>query len=240
MPLVLDDLITELKVHAPVGVSVPREPDSSDVREATIQRWAEDAAQAINSRRGKTTRLETTITVVADQELYDLPGDAREVVGLIRATNAPQGTTKVLDIPRQTQALGYGGAFGHLPTGQTISGSIDLLNRQALARTRREDDHDLHQGQLRLLFPLVAGEKIVVRYMVIDRDFTALPTDYFTLVHTYLLYQNIEWHLGKYPSNLSQDADRLVDEGQGSLFRRRAELVRVWREGLGAIGLEAN
>lgn len=238
MTIEIDQLIDELKIHAPIGVEVPRDPNTNLVSESTIERWAADAAQAINERRGKTTTKETTVTLVADTVDYALPADCRDVIEIQRR-HATVQSTSVLGIP----VSGYNGPtfspFGNLPTGQEVSPALDAINRSRLAITEREDDFELIGGQLRLLFPIDAGEVIVVRYRAIDRSYAEVGDDRFTAILTYLLYQNLEWWLGKHGASIAQDHDALVPGELGTLYRRKAELESKWYLALNSIGPEA-
>lgn len=239
MTIDIATLTAELRAYAPVGVSLPRDDDGTE-RDSTLLRWAQDAAGVINAKRGKTTVLETTITIVENQELYDLPSGARGVVGIRRGTNAPQGTTKILDVPIQGTAFGFG-QFGNLPSGQEVGGALDVINRQRLERVRREDDWDLLEGQIRFLFPMVEGEKIVVRYRIVDRDLASIPDDYFELLFTYMLWKNLDWFIERNAASVSMDADHFTESGgMSNLFRRRAQLERTWTAGINSIGQEAD
>lgn len=238
MTIELAQLVQELQVHAPMGVEVPRDPDTNEVRELTIQRWAQEAARQINHRRGRTTVLETTITCVEDQQEYDLPAACRKVVRIERVAAQPRSTVEILGVPQQGPFLGFG-EVGHIPSGQEISGAIDMIDRMRLQRVRREDQFSIFGGQLRLLFPIVDGEVIKVTYRAVDRTLAALPDDRFDLVMIYLQVRNLDWFIGKH-AHLSVSDDTFGDEGMAALYRRRGELQEMWTSALNGIGPEAN
>lgn len=236
MAITIADLVAELKVFAPEGVELPRDIDDNEVREQTILRWAQDAAWKINEARGKTTIKQTTIETVAGQQDYALPADARTVRRIIREQLGRDST--VYDVPDQRTVIGAQ-PFGYLPSGQAISGALDLIGRQNLSRQRREDSYELFEGQLRLLFPIVAGETIRIEYQVVDRSLNSLPDDYFELVLTYLRWKALDWFLGKHGAGIISTGDSLADDSMAVLNRQMHGLERQWIAALNAIQRES-
>jgi hypothetical protein len=229
MTIAIQSLIDDLRVHAPMGIELPRNPDDNKVNVTVITRWAQDAAGALNGARGATTLKETTITTTADVQDYALPADCRSVVKIQRGFDAPAVSGVVLDVPiAQGPFLGYGN-FGNLPSGQEISPAIDLINRQRLVRNRREDQWEMFGGQLRLEFPTVDGEQIRVTYNAIDRSLASLPDDYFTPLLIYLRWQTLEWYVQKYGVAIAQDGDRLTSDRVAVLNRQARVLEERWQ-----------
>ena len=238
MSINIDSLVASLQSHAPIGVEVPRLVDSNDIDEDTITRWAEDAAQTINERRGKTTLKEVVLTMVADTTEYDLPSDCREVKRIVRRHATVQSST-ILGIPSQGINLGMG-PYGTLPTGQEVTPSIDAINRGRLVNTAREDEFELIGGQIRMLFPIEAGEEIKVRYTAVDRSFENLSDDRYTMILDYILIQNLDWFFGVHGTGLAQDGDSFGQTQTSVLFRRKRDLEERWLAALNSIGPEAN
>lgn len=235
MPLSIDLLIDELQVHAPTGVELPRDQDNQ-VRTITLQRWAEEAARRINERRETTTVLETTIAVVAGQDEYDLPAQAREVLGVTRqhGTRVAEDLIEVSGQP----ILGYA-PYGEIPSGQQVDASLDLVGRLSLARVIREDDFELIGGKLRLLFPLTAGENLVVTYRAIDGSLDSVPEDYFDKVLLYMRFRLLDWYVGVHGVNVAQDGAGFGIESMMNFRRLRDDLKRDWITELNSITREA-
>jgi len=233
--IALASLIAELKDRAPIGVEIPRDITDNSVNEDTIERWALDAAGKINERRGKTTSKETDITLVEDQQLYDLPANCRRVTGIVRGQLSD--THETLGVPRIEPALGFG-HFGSLPSGQEITPGLDVINRTRIQRLRREDTHELLEGQIRFTFPITAGEVVRVRYVEVDRTLASVPDDRFELIMVYLLERTLDRHIGRHGANISVENDSFVDEGMATLIRQRADKQAEWIAGLNAIGPE--
>lgn len=230
MTIALDNIIAEMKMYSPEGVSLPRNPADNEVAEETIERWAEDAAQAINERRGITTLKEMVITTQAGVQEYSVADNTREVVKIERQ-----------HARRPSAGLCDSTPFSALPTGQLISfhPSLDVIARQNAARTVREDDWEMFEGRIRFLFPTADGEKIRVTYRTIDRSLENVPEDRFSLVLTYCLWQNINWYVGKYGASIVQDGDRMGMEPLTALQRLARQLEHQWNNGLGGITSEA-
>lgn len=238
MAIELDKLVKALKQHAPLGTELPRDPDTNEVDEETIERWAQDAAGNINARRSRTTLKEAEITLVAGQQDYDLPDDAREVVRVDRGRDAPGRALTTLDIPLTSPAILTPAFMGSLPSGQEISPALDLIARQRLTQARREDDFELMDGGLRVLFDFAEGEIVRVRYKVIDRDFTGLGEDRFETILTYLRWKALDWYINKNAAG-SVGGDRAASDAIATLTRQERQLFGEWTTALGGIGPEA-
>lgn len=218
MAFSLNDIISELETYSPLGIVLPRDSDTNEVKQDTIDRWAKDITQQINQRRSKTTLKEATIVLVEGVQDYSLPGDCRTVKSIVRNDGNP----------RPTREFGgtdpfMGGAFagfGFLPTGQDISPSLDLIQRQQLRRVHQEDEWEMIGGKIRFNFCIAPDEKVRVVYEAIDRDFTLLPDDHFSLVIDYCRWAVLDWHIGK----TGGFDDRTNPEGMQIAFRQRAEL----------------
>lgn len=235
MTITLTALTKSLKMQSPTGIELPRDPERNDVHMPTIQRWVEDACGLLNAARRRTTLKETTITITADVQDYELPDAAREVVRIDRDADAPSNNTRILDIPfAQPPFLGYG-SFGSLPSGQEISPAIDLINRQRVVRNRREDSWQMFDGQIRFLFPCTEGEKVRVTYRVIDRSLANLPDDYYSHVLLYLRIQNLEFYLERNSAQIVSDGDRLLPDRIASLTRTKFDLATQWTGVLNSI-----
>lgn len=237
MTIAIADLISELKINAPVGLEIPRDPTTDAESTATMTRWAQDAAQQINERRNKTTLKETFITLVEGQTDYALPSGCR-MVDRIDRRHATVQSSEILGIPTQRYSYGLG-PFGTLPTGQEISPAIDHINRSRLTITEREDEYSLIGGLIRFLFPIEDGEDVKVVYREIDRDYAEVGDDRFTMLVEYMVFQNIDWYLNKHGVGFAQDHDTFGREATAVLFRRRQELHGKWLANLNAIGPEA-
>lgn len=242
MAITIEDLIDLLSTYSPQGIDLPRDTDTNDPHTSLITSWAQDGAGAINARRGKTTCLETDITLVADQQEYDLPSNCREVIKIIRLTTGGTHVNEVLGVPIDFRGGLYPSNFGYgcLPSGQEISPSIDLLSRQRASQLDREDDFELYAGQIRFLFPIIADEIVRVKYRAVDRSIASVPDDYKMLLLAYLRYQNLNWWLTKHGASLAIDGDRTVTLPQTALNAMRRAAMEEWNSGLNAIGSEAN
>lgn len=237
MAITKEQLLRELKQYAPVGVELPRDQATNQVDESIIVRWAQDAAGHINNRRARTTVVETTLTLTADEQDYALPEACREVKRVERNANAPQHANTCLGIPCTGHPIF--GTGGMLPSGQGMSPALDLIARQQRTQNRREDDWELLGGQLRLLFPIVEGEVVRVRYTAIDRDYLTLPEDRFELLLTYCRWKAVDWFINRNASSVVQSGSRFGEEGMSSLARQERQLFGEWTSGLNAIGPEA-
>ena len=237
MSISLSTLIDELKDRAPIGVEVPRRVSDNEVNEDTIERWAKDAAGQINKRRGKTTRKETTITTVKDQQEYDLPSDCRRVTGIIRSHVSD--VHELLNVPTQSFALGVA-HFGQIPSGQEITGSLDVIHRNRMNRMKREDEFEHIGAQVRLLFIVQASEEIRLIYEAVDRSLSSVPEDRFELVMTYLLFKTIDRHIARNAANIVVDGDSLANDGMTVLVGQKLDKEREWVTGLNMIGPEVD
>lgn len=240
MAFTVAQILAALEIHAPVGLELPRSPDTNEVDSATIERWVGDAAQKINDKRAKTTLKEYVLTTVADVQDYDLPSDCRTVSRITRSSLNTR--TQVLGVP--IDALGGGfvgyGAFGLLPSGQEVTGSIDLINRQRAAMIKREDDWEIFGGRIRLNFPVDDGEQINVEYRAIDRNLASLPDERFDLVLTYCLVKNLEWYIQRHAISVVQTGDSLTQNSLAAMIRIKADMEAAWVAGLNSIQREAN
>ena len=237
MSVSLTTLIAELEDRAPIGVELPRIVDTHEINEDVIERWAKDAAGEINKRRRKTTRKETEITTTENQQEYDLPDDCRRVTNIIRAHSSD--TYEILGVPQHGDALGVA-SFGTIPTGQEISGSIDLINRQKLGRMKREDGFEHIGTQVRLLFVVQAAEKVRVIYEAVDRSLESVPEDRFELVMTYLVFRTLDRHLGRNSVNIVADGDSLATESLTAMRGQMLTKQDEWFSGLNMIGPEVD
>jgi len=237
MALDLNELIDALKIHSPDGVEIPRNQDDNQPHEPTIARWAADAAQAINAKRGRTTSLETTITTVDGTTDYAMPTGCREITRIRRDHGTTGGPREVAGIPVNAYMSGMV-PFGTLPSGQQMSASLDFLNRQQLGAVQREDTFELRGEKVRFLFPIRDGEQIIVRYEVVDRDLESIPEDRFELVLAYLKMKNLKWFIDKQGAAIAVDGDRLAGDSIMVLMRRMRDLDNEWTEGLNAIQAE--
>lgn len=234
-------LIESLKIHAPTGVELPRDPDTNGVHEPTITRWVQEAAKKINERRGVTTILETEITTVRDQQDYTLPVGTRRVKQIVRGRYAPTNVNSVLGVPINAAGLSLPMQIGSvLPSGQYVDSSLDLISRQQSQRARREDEWEVFEGKIRLHFPTVDDEVIRVRYEKIDTDVSVLPVDYFDTVLLYLRYMTLDWFLAKNPLSISQQGDSFNDAGMSALVRAKLDLHSRWITTLNTLGPELN
>lgn len=237
MAILLDDLITSLKIQSPLGSELPRDQTTNQIHIPTVERWAFDAAAAINEKRARTTLLEADITIIADQQEYDLPDGCRSVVKITRQVGLGFTDREVLEIPSQNQ-FGLAGCF---PSGQSISPATDLIARQQLTRAHREDDFELIGATIRFLFVGDAGEVVKISYRVVDRTLASVPADRYELVLTYMQMKTIDWFIGKYGSGgIVVNHDRISADSGSELIRRRAELDRDWTAGLNSIPREVN
>lgn len=237
MSVDLDTLIDELKDRCPVGVELPRSSSTNAISTTVIERWAKDAAGEINKRRRKTTRQETNITTVANTQEYDLPAECRKVIEIIRSHVAD--TYETLGVPNQSHTLGLAN-FGSLPSGQEVSASLDLINRQRVNRMRREDAWEHVGTQIRLMFAIQANEVIRVIYEVVDRTLASVPADRFELVMTYLLLRTLDRHIGRQGANIIVTGDSLATDAMTVLNGQKLQKQDEWTTGLNRIGPEVD
>jgi len=239
MAIDVSQLITELRIHAPKGVEVPRDPATNVIYEPTIERWAADAAQLINERRGKTTRLEVDITTEDGVHSYDLPETCRSVLKIDRLQYG--GRNEILDIPVDRGSVLGLGMGGFLPSGQEITGALDVIARQSIVRQHREDEYELiGTATIRFLFPIDGEETIRVTYYALDRTLDSIPEDFFEHVLTYLRMKNLDRFIGREGSVIAMDEQRLVEGGMSVLIRQKAELQNAWLSALNSIQREAD
>lgn len=245
MALDFDTLLRRLKISAPVGMELPRDPDNNAIAEDVIAVWADDGAEKINERRGRTTLKETTVTTVDGVQDYTLPTDCRLVEGIIRNQLAPASGSTILGIPvtaagMPVPPLGMGQLYGMLPSGQEISPALDLINRQRLSAMRRENQWEIIGGVIRLLFPIVGGETLVIRYRAVDRTYADFGSDKLEPLVTYLLWKNMDWFLSKHAISVVQDGARLGVEGMAAMTRQKLDLESRWTTYLNGLPKEVN
>lgn len=236
MPITNADLIDALKIYAPLGVTLPKDPDTNAIHTATIDRWISKAVADIQNRRQILTREETLITMVAEQQDYDLPPDARDVVEIQRNL----GTTidDLLGVPEAGVNIGAIPS-GTLPSGQDISGAIDFIVNQRRTRVDQENDWMMFNGKIRFLFPINEGGVVKVIYRRFDDTIDDLPIDLFETILLFLRYSNLDWYIGKYATVQQVDG---ADAKQASIVPLQSErdrLKREWRSRLEAIPASA-
>lgn len=228
---------TALIQYAPIGVDVPRDPTTSAIDTVTIDRWSSDAAKKINAQRRVTTQFETEITLVADQQLYSLPTGARDPITVMRKRNSLSAIDDPLSLELRQPI--YHSPFGVLPTGQEVDPALDLIQRQNQTRVRREDDFELSGTKIRLLFPIVAGEKVVVKYQKPDLTLASVPSDYFELILTYMRYMLLDWFISTRGAGVAVVGTSLSGSNDiMALQRTKQDLWGTWVSGVNAIGPE--
>jgi hypothetical protein len=237
MAINIADLITELKINAPSGVEIPR-TDLNAEATSVMTRWAEDAAQKINERRGVTTMLETIITLVADTTDYSLPA-ACQTVHSIQRERSESPRIEVLGIPVSADSIMGPIPNGFLPNGQSVTPSIDRIRRTNLQHIVREDQFEMIGGKIRFLFDIVAGEDVKVKYSAIDRSLANLGDDRFTMILNYMIVENIDYFIGRYGASISVDGDHFGADTIPALYRLRAERHGKWISELNSIAPEA-
>lgn len=245
MALDFDTLLRHLKIRCPVGMELPRDPSNNTIAEDIIAVWADDGAEQINERRGRTTLKETTITTVESVQTYTLPTDCRIVEGIIRNQLAPASGNTILGIPvtaagMPVPPIGLGMLYGQIPSGQEISPSLDLINRQRLSAMRREDQWEIISGAIRFLFPIIAGEGIVLRYRAVDRSYDTFGSDKIEPLVGYLLFKNMDWYLSKNAISVVQDGSRLGVDGMAAMTRQKLDLEARWNVYLNNLPKEVN
>lgn len=232
MPITNTDLIDALKIYAPHGVTLPKDPDTNAIHTATIDRWISRAVSEIQIRRQILTREETMITMVAGQQDYDLPDDARDVVEIQRNL----GTTidDLLGVPEAGVNVG-GIPSGTLPSGQEISGAIDFIVNQRRTRVDMENDWTMFEGKIRFLFPINEGGSVKVIYRRFNDSIDDLPIDLFETILLYLRYSTLDWYIAKYATVQQVDGADAKQVSIVPLQTERDRLKREWRSRLEAI-----
>ena len=193
-----------------------------------VDLWIGDAAEKINDRRKKTTKLEANIDLVAGTQLYDLPEDCVKIEDLILDSQDLPGNPRLFTgFPLEAQ-IGPAMIGGLLPNGQSVTGSIDHIMRSEAQRVRREVHWDTYGGQLRIHFQPETGRKARLVYRVVDRDVEDLPTRYHNAIVTYLRFMATEAFLTSAAMSSDHTGDSLARMNLDAIRRAAQTLRENW------------
>lgn len=196
-----------------------------------------DAAAAIAARRRKTTIKETELTLEADTYVYELPDDAVQVVSVVLAGDEVSGREILPEFPRESFGLR---GQSRLPTGQSISQSVDLILRQNRRTRDREVRWRLESGSLVLDFNPTDGRKLRVVYRAEDRSVEAIPERHWQAIANYCRFQALGVSIERAIQTGDFTGDSLLRQNISALREARHDLESQWNHHLATISPEVD
>lgn len=226
MTVARDKIVELVREQLPVGVL----QKSNEL----LYLWIEDACDEVMLRIKRTTIMEAEITLVEGQYTYNLPEGCTRVQDIL-LQGARDGSDFFPGIPSDQLPNVVSGPFAMLPSGQSISPSLDLIARQDRARNDREVQFRTLGGKLVIDFLPESGKKVTLVYEGTDRDAENLPRKHWSAVIKKCMAEAIG--VGVVNMAMSGDAvgDHLASVNVGELRRQKQDLDKEWERYLGGL-----
>lgn len=231
MGTVQDAIAGMVRAQLPPGIILTTHDDPS------LELWIEDAAEAINSRRRYSTVKEVSIDLVTGTQTYALPTDCDEVQNVIPKLTGVSGGVGFTGFPIEAIPGAWPGPAGRLPSGQRITGSIDLIQRQEVARAEREFDWRTLGSSLVLDFPVDSGQvpAITVVYSSTDRSVETLPKRHWDPIVKKCRAEALSVFIDRSTTSGENVGDALVRFNLEAIRRQKGDLLLAWNQHLAGI-----